>query len=268
MDLKSQVIFITGCGSGIGRHLARVFYQEGARVAISDLREETMDYVADWESERYLRQKLDVRLWSDWERAIQATLDKWGRIDVLINNAGVMITNFIDQVRPEEVEQQIDVNLKGVIYGTMQAVWVMKAQPDGGIVINISSLAGVAPLPGLSVYSASKFGVRGFTLAVAEELKHTPVRVYNLAPDAVRTPLIARERGKEAANIVFSGPLLQVEDVEKAVRRLLRRPGWRELLIPRQRGWLALFACVFPGLATILRPWLERQGRRRRQTFK
>jgi 3-oxoacyl-[acyl-carrier protein] reductase len=134
----------------------------------------------------------------------------------------------------------------------------------GGHIINIASLAALAPVPGIALYSASKYAVRGFSLAAAQELRPHGVAVTVICPDAVDTPMLDRQIDQDAAAMSFSGArFLTVDDVSAAVlgRALPKRP--LEIHLPRSRALLARIADLFPRTALWLRPTLERRGRAR-----
>lgn len=259
------MVCITGCGSGIGRHLAERFYRRGYRVVCTDRAVERLDYALGWERGRVSVMALDVTRREDWQRCMKQVGERWGRLDVLINNAGVLDTDFFHEIADlDVVDIQIDVNLKGPIYGMHYALPLLRKSLSP-VVINISSLAGVAPIPGMSIYTASKYGLRGFTLAVATELDRLGIRVYNVSPDAVRTPLIEGVRHKSASNLLYSGVLLSVEDIERVVFRLLRRPRRREVLLPWWRALLAHFANCFPYWSKGVARLLDAKGEKKRK---
>ena len=159
---------------------------------------------------------------------------------------------------------QLDVNSKGVIFGTQAAVRVMLEQGHGHI-INIASLAGVAPVPGLALYSASKFAVRGYTLAAAFELREKNIKVTAICPDAVQTPMLDQQVNREEAAMTFSGSAspLTVEDIARAVfeRALPKAP--LEITLPLLRGLMAKFGSAFPGSSFAMLNWLRSRGRQR-----
>ena len=265
--MERKTFFITGCGRGIGKHLGEAFYQEGHNVILTDIKKESLSYAKNWEKNRVLLLKLDVRKPKEWKKSIEKALEKFSSIDVLINNAGVLICNFLEEIHEEEIDLQIDTNLKGVIYGCYYISQAMKERGRGGIIINISSLAGVAPIPGLSIYTASKFGVRGFSLAISYELRGKGIYVYNLSPDAVKTPMIEEEIHKKASSMIFSGSLLEPKDIEKAIRKLLKKPLKKEILIPTLRGLLARLGNFFPTLSSPLAPLLFMIGEKRKKLY-
>ncbi len=263
----AKVVFITGAGSGIGKHLARSFYKKEYNVVASDVDFSALDYTNDWDTDRKMTLKLDVTRTEDWENAVKTLEAGWNDLDIIINNAGILLTDYFYDIKNlNHIDSQIDINLKGPIYGTYYLLPFLMKKKDG-IIINISSLAGVAPIPGMSIYSASKYGVRGFTLAIANELDKLGIHVYNISPDAVDTPLIDRVKDKRASNLLYSGTILTPADIEKAVFKLLEKPARREILIPWWRAVLAKTANCFPYLSSFLASMLDKKGEKGRKTF-
>lgn len=268
--MPARRFFLTGCASGIGRHLAEVLLAAGHEVFATDLDEAGLRTHAAanaraWPVERAHLRRLDVTQAGAWQLVFAEAERVMGRVDVLINIAGYLLPGFVGDFDPESVHRHLDVNTKGVIFGTHTAARHMLARGDGHI-INIASLAVLAPIPGISLYSASKYAVRGFSLAAAQELRPRGVAVSVVCPDAVQTPMLDLQVGYKEAALTFSGSrILSVADVADAiVRRVLpRRP--LELHLPRSRALLARLADLFPGTALWLRPILERRGLARQQ---
>ena len=261
-----QRFFLTGCASGIGRHLAEVLLAAGHEVFATDLDEAALRAHA-WPADRVHLRRLDVTQSSAWDLVFAEAVRVMGRIDVLINVAGHLLPGYVGDFDAESVHRHLDVNTKGVIFGTHTAARHMLARGAGHI-INIASLAALAPVPGIALYSASKYAVRGFSLAAAQELRPRGVAVTVVCPDAVRTPMLDLQIGYREAAMTFSGSrFLTVEDIANAiVRRVLpRRP--LELYLPRSRALLARLADVFPRTALWLRPMLDRRGRARQRTM-
>ncbi|MBI4208257.1 MAG: SDR family oxidoreductase [Deltaproteobacteria bacterium] len=260
----NSVVILTGAASGIGLHLAGVFASRGYPLLVTDIHEQILQEQAEklhWRSPQVLIQKLDVRDREQWKQTIDLAVQTWGRVDILMNIAAYLRPGFIHEIDASEVDRHIDVNIKGVLYGTQAAARQMILQGKGHI-INISSLAGIAPTPGISLYSASKFSVRGFSLAVADELRPHGVYVTVVCPDAVQTPMLDLQLGyrKETA-LVFSGPHpLRVQDIERAIfeKVIPKRP--LEVLLPAHRGWLAKLANLFPSLLKTLGPIFRKRG--------
>lgn len=246
---------LTGGASGIGKHLTAVLLRQGRRVIATDL---NIDAIEAPEKHR-----LDVRDPEAWERVLDAA----GDVDVLMNIAGCLRPGWVHEARPEDIHMQLDVNVKGVMFGTRAAARRMAARGRGHI-LNFASMAALAPIPGIAVYSASKYAVRGFSLAAAQELRPRGVHVTVICPDAVRTPMLERQKDFEEAAMIFSAPrILSVEDVERAVMRaLVKKP--LEVFIPRGRGCFARLADLFPGLTIRLGDRLRRRGLERQAALK
>ena len=256
----ARTVFITGAASGIGLQLARRFQAAGWHVAASDLSKQALDKAFPESGEALLLLTLDVRDAIAFGDAIQQTVAAWGSLDVLINNAGIIRPARIIDSTAEEAHNHIDVNLKGVIFGTQAAARCMRDQSQGGHIINIASMAGVAPVTGIGLYTASKFGVRAFSLVAAEELQEAGIAVTVICPDLVDTPMLDLQLDHPEAAITFSGPgALATDRIADAVFTALRcKP--LEMLLPRHRGWLAKLASAFPGLVSPLRKQMERRG--------
>jgi 3-oxoacyl-[acyl-carrier protein] reductase len=178
-----------------------------------------------------------------------------------MNIAGVMLSGWSYEQPPKEIDLQIDVNLKGVIWGTQTAAQHMMKNRRGHIV-NIASLAGIAPIPGLSAYVASKYGVRGYTRAIASELFEHGIHVTVVCPDAIMTPLIEQSSRHEAGVLVFSGGrLLTLEEAGQIIihRAIERREI--EVAFPSSRAWLSHLASAVPWLGNFILPRLIRKGK-------
>lgn len=271
----TAVALVTGAASGIGRRTAELLVERGHRVVATDLRLEALTEVAraaGWDrdplAERVELRALDVRDAASWEAAVAAAIARWERLDLLFNVAGYLRPGHLHEAEPSEVERHLDVNARGVMLGTLAAARVMAAR-GGGQVVNVASMAALAPIPGLALYSASKFAVRAFSLAAAHELRPRGVFVTVVCPDLVATPMMEAQVGHDAAALSFSGRRpLTVDEVAGALVGpvVARRP--RELWLPRSRGLLARLADLFPGLGFALAPLLARKGRARQRALR
>jgi 3alpha(or 20beta)-hydroxysteroid dehydrogenase len=187
--LDGKVALITGGARGMGKSHARHFVAEGARVVITDVLDDKGAYVADKLGEDVCRfVHHDVTSEEDWAGAIAATLTAFGRLDVLVNNAGVLVHARIAELSLAQFRQVIDVNLVGCFLGVRSAIAPM-SEAGGGSIINISSIEGLTGAAGLSAYSASKFGIRGITKAAAQELGPLGIRVNSVHPGGVMTQM-------------------------------------------------------------------------------
>jgi 3-oxoacyl-[acyl-carrier protein] reductase len=193
MRLENKVALITGAGSGIGRATAELFAREGAKVAVVDLSAESGEVTVEAIRElagdaTFIR--ADVSVAADVQNMIQQTVQKYGRLDILFNNAGVpMGATPIEEVDDDFFDKVMAVNVRSVHLGVKHAVPVMKRQ-GGGVILNTASTAGIRPRPGLSAYAASKGAVIALTKALALELASFKIRVVSINPVATDTPML------------------------------------------------------------------------------
>ncbi len=271
LPLNQEVYLITGAASGIGRRLALTFARRGAHVIMTDVNAKGLAETAATARQKsysFDQAKLDIRVEKDWNRLVDDIYKKYGRLDVLFNVAGYIQPGYCHESSGEDVHRHFDINAKGLIFGTQAAARRMVAAGKGHIV-NFASLAGVAGIPGISLYSASKHAVRGYSLAIAQELKPHGVDVTVVCPDAVQTPMLELQVDHEEAALTFSGDrFLTVEDIEKVVleKVLPKRPP--EVLIPGYRGVLTKLGAAFPSLAAMLADSLSKKGRKKQAAIR
>lgn len=191
-NFAGKVAFVTGGASGIGLGIARNFLAEGMKVVMADWNEEHLaqarEILKGNNAAHFIRVNVADR--EDLRRAARETLDVFGKIHVLVNNAGVGGNAQADEDEFDEWDRMIAVNFGGVVNGTKIIAPIIKAQGEGGHVVNTSSMAGIVPLPTMGAYQASKFGVRGFTEALRLSLAPHGIGVSCLFPGAVKTALV------------------------------------------------------------------------------
>lgn len=189
-QISEQSIIITGASSGIGEATAKMLAERGAKLMLAARREERLDkLVAEIEAAGGTAsyQTVDVTVKSQVDALAQATLNQYGKIDVLINNAGVMPLSRLDRLRVEEWERTIDINIKGVLYGIAAVLpYMQKAQ--SGHIINLSSVAGHRVFPGAAVYCGTKYAVRAISEGLRQEIGDR-IRCTIISPGAVATEL-------------------------------------------------------------------------------
>src|SRR5262245_5131665 len=179
---RERVFVVTGAASGMCKHMALALAGRGNKVLATDINEKGLSELGAT-SGRLVTHPLDTTRADAWEKALDAAEKAFGPPDVLMNVAGVLKPGFIHELDERAIDFHIDINVKGVILGTRAAARRMVARGSGHI-INFGSLASLAAVPGLCLYSASKFAVRGFSLAAAAELQRHGVAVTVLMPDA------------------------------------------------------------------------------------
>lgn len=190
-EINNKVVVITGGSSGLGAETARHLVRAGAKVVLGARRLDRLQALAaELELGPESIMRTDVTDQAQVRALVTHAVDTYGRIDVLLNNAGVMPLSPLEMLRMDEWEQTIDVNIKGVLYGVAAALPHMKAQNSGQI-INVSSVAGHLVSAGGVVYSASKFAVRAISEGLRKELKPYNIRSTILSPGAIDTELPA-----------------------------------------------------------------------------
>ena len=226
MRLAGKVAFISGGARGMGAAEARMFAREGARVAIGDVLEEEGNKVEAEIAEtggEALSVRLDVTSESDWREAIAATVSRFGKLDVLVNNAGITVLTPADETTADDWDRLMEVNAKGVFLGTKAAIPEMR-KAGGGSIINISSTSGLVGHEHIHpAYNASKGAVRLLTKSTAIQYAKDGIRVNSVHPGSTITPMnVARRSDPEAYARALSGiPLGRYAEPEEVAYGVL-----------------------------------------------
>src|SRR5215210_2914864 len=230
MDLIGKVVIVTGASSGIGEATARQFGREGAKVVLAARRVDRLQSLAQEIAALGTRAEtlvvqVDISKLEDIQSLITQTLDKYGRIDVLVNNAGFGRLDWLEKLDPlKDIQSQFDVNVLGVIQTTRLTLPVMMKQRSGHI-INMCSMAGLVATPTYTIYAACKHAVHGFSEALRREVKPWNIDVSMIYPGGVTTEFGAHAGIKRKTNATTPRfLLLTAEDVGRAVMQLVRRP--------------------------------------------
>ena len=227
VKILDKIILITGASSGIGGATARVLAASGATVVLGARRTDRLEHLAA-EIERgggsARVRPLDVTRRDDMEAFANAALDAFGRIDVIVNNAGVMPLSPMASLKVDEWDRMVDVNIKGVLYGIAAVLPVMTAQGSGHI-INIASIGGLHVTPTAAVYCATKFAVRAISDGLRQE--NDRIRVTCVCPGVVESELadsISDEKGREEMKS-FRAIALKPEAIAAAILHAISQPA-------------------------------------------
>jgi NAD(P)-dependent dehydrogenase (short-subunit alcohol dehydrogenase family) len=193
--LDGKVAIVTGAAGGIGAETARRFAAEGASLLLTDADGSGAELLAGELGGRAISQPHDVASESDWQAVVARALEAHGRIDILLNNAGVFLAAPLQETSLEDFRRVMEVNAVGVFLG-MRAVSPAMIEQRAGSIINVSSVAGLGGSPYLTAYAASKWAVRGMTKVIAKELAPFGIRVNSLHPGQIDTQMNARQREK------------------------------------------------------------------------
>ncbi|MFC4172800.1 SDR family oxidoreductase [Microvirga sp. GCM10011540] len=221
--LEGKVALVTGAGSGFGLGIAETFAREGAKVVIVDINQEAAKAAAGRIGDSALGLATDVSKAADVQAAVQKTLDAFGRLDIVVNNAGITHRNrSMLEVEEEEFDRIFAVNVKSIYHFARAAVPQMRQQ-GGGVFINVGSTAGLRPRPGLTWYNSTKGAVHTMTKSMAVELAPERIRVCALAPVAGETPLLSTfmgedtpERRQQFVNSIPLGRFSTPQDIANA----------------------------------------------------
>jgi NAD(P)-dependent dehydrogenase (short-subunit alcohol dehydrogenase family) len=187
----NKVWIITGCSTGFGRHLAMLTLSLGHQVVVTARKvEDILDIVADY-PEQSLALKLDVTVDHDIQMAVQATIEKFGKVDVLVNNAGIGYFGSIEESEDAEVRKMFEINFWGLMNMTQHVLPHMRKQRSGHI-LNIASIAGLVGFPAVGFYNATKFAVDGISESLQKEVAHLGIKVTIVSPSGFRTDWAGR----------------------------------------------------------------------------
>lgn len=194
VTLAGKVALVTGASKGIGKAIAVLFAREGARVVVAARRIEDAQRVVDEIGDAAMPVVLDVGDRAAWDRAVAAIDERWGRLDVLVNNAGISEPATTEAVTDEAWHQHMRTNLDGPFHGCRASLPLMRRSGDPGSVINISSFYGQRPSPGFAAYATSKAALTHFTKVYALECAAAklPIRVNSVHPGGTKTEMLER----------------------------------------------------------------------------
>lgn len=257
--LDRKVAIITGASSGIGAALAERLARDNWKITLAARRIERLEQVASKVVQlggQALVLPTDVGNLDDQQKMVQATLDTWGGIDVLVNNAGLSHNRFLIRTRPEWIRTEIQTNLVAVIECS-RAVLPTMLRKKSGHIVNVASLAGFVATPGGTIYGASKFGVIGFSDALRRELRGSGIHVSAFCPGFTPSELSPNLKGLAEGQPGVRRPpgLMPVSYVADQAAWLIRHPR-RRLIIPRTWKLLVLVATLFPGIPDAFLPAL------------
>ena len=258
MRFSGHTVIVTGASLGVGQATAAAFHREGANVVLVARREGPLKAAAEalGAPDRVLTHSADVASNDSLAALVEATIERFGTVTGLVNNAGAHFRGNAETRTPEEIAIMVDVNFRAPLVLSRMVLPHLRTQ--GGFIVNVASLAGKLPLDGAATYSSTKFGLRVFTYALAEELRGTGVTVSAVSPGPIDTGFIMDEID-EVEDIVFSQTMCTAEYVADMVLDCAA-DGRREREFPVSGGKLGTLGYLVPGLRRVLKPRLEAKG--------
>ena len=267
MIFNNKTVIITGGSEGVGAAAARKFAAAGANLMLVARSRKNLDAIAAElrEQTRVEVCAMDVSEAEDCVNLFKKTEYEFGRVDVLVNNAGFHERGAVESVAADDLGRMIDVNLRAPIVLTRLALPHLR-EAGGGAIVNVASLAGRTPVPGSATYSASKFGLRAFTFALAEELRDTRIKLAVVSPGPIDTGFIMSDIDN-VSDITFSQPISTADEVAQAILDLCGNQQ-REVSMPRISGLLTTLSYLLPWLGRAMKPTLERRGQKVKKQLK
>lgn len=261
MDLKNKVVVITGAANGLGKALAIEFYKQGCHLALIDVDLNGLEKVK--EELRSATQKVSIHQANvAHEKSIIATrveiLSSHKHIDMVVNNAGISISQYFEQIDLEEYKRVFDINYWGTIYCTKHFLPDLKSQPDSRLV-NITSGFALMGFPGKTAYGSSKSAISGFTNALKTEFSDTSVKVCLVIPPPLNTGLVKNSRHmddmkKESEVLFLEKNGLPLDETAQRIVNQIRKGKYR-IIIGKMTFITDLISRLFP---TLLLKWIER----------
>ena len=267
MDFKEKTVIVTGGSEGVGAATARAFAMRGANLVLVARNKRNLEKLAEElrESTRVAIVPMDVSDPEACANLIKKAQFEFERVHVLVNNAGYHERGPVETVSAEDLGSMVDVNLRAPIYLCRLAVPLMQEAGEGAI-INVASLAGRTPVPGAATYSATKFGLRAFSFALAEELQGSNIKVAAVSPGPIDTGFIMSNIDV-VTDLTFSQPISTADEVAEEILNLCSNDK-RERSMPPISGLLTYLTYLWPSIGRIMRPVLEKKGRRVKRELK
>jgi len=259
----NKTVIVTGASEGVGAAAAQRFHQEGANVVLVARRQEMLDKLARALGNRALAVAADVTDRAQLATVVERAVEAFQGVDVLVNNAGFNHRGELAKINVDSLEQIVNVNLKAPI--VMTKLTLPHLLKSKGAIVNVASLAGMIPMPDEATYCATKFGLRGFSFSLAEELHETGVTVSTVAPGPIETGFILTDLD-EVPDYVFSQPMSTAEQVAGLILDCAL-DGRRERAIPKKSARLATLGFHLPFLTKLLRPLLNKKGARMKKHY-
>lgn len=266
-NFKDKTVIITGASAGVGAATARRFAQDGANLILVARGRKNLERISEelGSKTKVLQMPMNVADPAACVNLFKKTEFEFGDIHVLVNNAGYHERGPLEKVKADDLGLMVDVNLKAPILLTRLAIPYLR-KVDHAAIINVASLAGRTPVPGAATYSATKFALRAFTFAVADELESSNIKLAAVSPGPIDTGFIM-DNIDIVTDLTFSQPLSTAEEVANEILNLAINDK-RERSMPPVSGLLTTLTYLFPALGRLVRPMLEVRGRKVKRQLK
>lgn len=262
MRTTRRTIIVTGAGAGIGAAIATAAVGRGDNVAITDIDIDAAEKLAETLGDKTLALHLDIRDPAEWASVFEVTADRFGTIDVLVNNAGIIHTGNTRSLTLQQHRNMVEVNFLGTLTGVHTALDFMNKQGSGHIV-TVCSMTSFLPMNGYATYAGTKHAVRAFHHSVALEERGGPLHFSLVHPPSTRTGMLAQEQADPTSSLAFAEKSVAPEEIADAVLKVIDTRA-REIVFPTIGGRLHKIAGVFPGLIHTVMPRVAAKGLKNR----
>jgi hypothetical protein len=266
-NFKGKTVIITGASAGVGAACARAFANQKANLVLVARGQQGLDRIAEELSAQcpLITIAMDVADIQKCFDLLARAKAEFGRVDILINNAGMHSRGDLENVDPLDISAMVDINIRAPFVLSCAAIPLLR-ESEAGAIVMVGSLAGMAPLQGAATYSGTKAGLRAFAYALSDELRETGIHVGVVSPGPIDTGFIMEEIDN-VEDIVFSQPMSTAEGVADAVLSIAS--GERvEITIPASSGKLVNLSYLFPKLRRLIRPKLYAKGRKNKDKYR
>jgi len=263
--LRGKTAVITGAAGGIGTAVADLFHSLGVMLVLADINKDSAEKAAGKYGDSALAVQCDVTEKDQVKTLFRKAKKRFGNIDILVNNAGIIRPGPFESSRYPDIDREVAVNLAGAMYCTREAVPYM-LKSGGGAIVTVSSLAGIIPETFSAVYSATKFGLRGFSLTLNVELKNKGIHAAAVFPDSVDTPMLQYEAAHNGSPLTFLSDPQPPSAVAKAVLKAILKKKI-EIYVPWYQGPVCKLASFLPGIIPVVWPFLEKSGEKKKHEF-
>ena len=258
-DYFDKVFVITGAAGGIGSHLAKELASQNAKVVALDINQNKLDQLINsLPGNDHLAICFDLTDKSEMKKAIAQIASKYGRIDVLVNNAAITSAERFDERSLESIEQELSINLLSPLLFMRLAIDLLKKSKDPRIISTVS-LGGIFPLGETPIYTTSKFGLRGAMLSLSLDLEKKGIKVSSILPSATDTAMLHKEAIEGGNTLQFLDPPQTTDDVIKSFKKTLDNPKFERYPKPSE-SWLVRIVMLVPDLLPKLMPLFVGRG--------
>lgn len=264
---SGKTVIVTGASAGVGAACARAFAVQGANLVLVARGRAALDSIAEELGSQtgVLSVAMDVADNAACASLMEQSVNRFGGVHVLVNNAGVHHRGDVANLEPGQVAAMVDVNLRAPLLLSTAVIPLLR-EAGGGAIVMLGSLAGRTPMQGAATYSATKAGMRAFTYGLADELAGSGIHVGVVSPGPIDTGFIMDEIDA-VEDIVFSQPVSSAEEVAEAVLSVARGEQV-EICMPAFSGKLTSLSYLFPGLRRWMRPRLYKMGKKNKEKYR